>query len=427
MKSKLLIISILIGACTPLTQTSTGTDSSTKVLRNIDYAYEKEIKTIILGPGFNGPQAHLLPAVTELGQWNLMLQFDDLRTDRSNYYARIVHCDQDWSTSTLQDLDYLTDYNEFPILNFEYSVDTQLPYVHYWFALPPVKLPGNYLIVVYRESDKDDIILSKRFMVFQNRISFVDEQNLVGAGSVASLNQQINFTINYKFAELVNPMENVNVSIRQNQRWDNMAQQIKPSFVREVNKELEYRFFDDSKMFKGGNEFRFFDIRSLISPGRNVASVDKTKKPFEIFIERDKPKTRDLYSQYLDYNGNFILDNYDYRDQNFSNYAYVNFALASKPLPANVYVTGEFSYWNLTDEYRMQYDSAKQEYHSRVLLKQGWYDYQYVTQSKSLPPYYVEGSHYETENSYEIFVYYRAFLPRADLLIGYLRLEKNRR
>jgi hypothetical protein len=222
-------------------------------------------------------------------------------------------------------------------------------------------------------------------------------------------------------------MENVNVSIRQNQRWDNLAQQIKPSFVREVNKELEYRFFDDSKMFKGGNEFRFFDLRSLISPGRNVESVDKSKKPFEIFIERDKPKTRDMYSQYLDYNGNFILDNYDYRNQNFSNYAYVNFTLATKPLPANVFVTGEFSYWNLTDEYRMQYDTAKQEYHSRVLLKQGWYDYQYVTQSKTLPPYYLEGSHFETENSYEIFVYYRAFLPRADLLIGYLRLEKNRR
>src|SRR6187401_1282905 len=91
MKVKLLVISILIVSCVPLAQTSTGSDSATKILRNIDYAYEKEIKTIILGPDFNGPQAHLLPAVTELGQWNLMLQFDDLRTDRNSYYARIVH------------------------------------------------------------------------------------------------------------------------------------------------------------------------------------------------------------------------------------------------------------------------------------------------------------------------------------------------
>jgi hypothetical protein len=427
MKSNLLIISILIVACTPLTNTSTFSDSTTKILRNIDYAYEKEIKTIAVRNDLSALQAYLLPAVTELGQWNLILEFDDLRTDRNNYYARIIHCNQDWSTSVLQDLDYLNDYNEFPINNFEFSVDTHVPYIHYWFALPPVKLPGNYLVVVYRGSDKNDVILSKRFMVFQNRVTFSNERNLIGAGDIASINQQINFTLDYKYADIINPMETVNVSIRQNQRWDNLAQEIKPSFVRETNKELEYRFFDDSKMFKGGNEFRFFDLRSVNSPGRNVASVNKTVKPYEVFIERDKPRTHEMYSQYADYNGNFIPDNLDYRDQNFSNYTYVNFTLASKPLSARVYVTGEFSYWNLTDENLMKYDTVQQQYQARVLLKQGWYDYQYITQSKSLTPYYLEGSHFQTENTYEIFVYYRAFQPRADLLIGYLRLEKNQR
>jgi hypothetical protein len=427
MKSNLLIITILIASCTPLTHTSTFSDSTTKILRNIDYAYEKEIKTIIVRNDLDARQTYLLPAVTELGQWNLMLEFDDLRTERDNYYARIIHCNQDWSTSVLQDLDYLNDYNEFAINNFEFSVDTHIPYIHYWFALPPVKLPGNYLVVVYRGSDKNDVILSKRFMVFQNRVTFSNERNLIGAGGIASINQQINFTLDYKYADIINPMETVNVSIRQNQRWDNLAQEIKPSFVRETNKELEYRFFDDSKMFKGGNEFRFFDLRSVNSPGRNVASVNKTVKPYEVFIERDKPRTHEMYSQYADYNGNFIPDNLDYRDQNFSNYTYVNFTLASKPLSARVYVTGEFSNWNLTDENLMKYDTVQQQYHARLLLKQGWYDYQYITQSKSLTPYYLEGSHFETENTYEIFVYYRAFQPRADLLIGYLRLEKNQR
>jgi hypothetical protein len=75
----------------------------------------------------------------------------------------------------------------------------------------------------------------------------------------------------------------------------------------------------------------------------------------------------------------------------------------------------------------MQYDSVHQEYHSKILLKQGWYDYQYYVKSPPLPPYYFEGSHFETENAYEILVYYRALQPRADLLIGYIRLEKNQR
>jgi hypothetical protein len=427
MKINFLIFLLLLGSCTPLAQNSSNYGTNTKVLRNIDYQYEETIKSVVIRPNADEPESYLLPAVTQLGNWNLVLEFDDLNTQRENYYARIIHCNRDWTTSNLQDLDYLTQFNEFPITNFEFSVDTHIPYTRYWLNLPPVKLPGNYVVVVYRESNKDDILLSKRFMVFDNRVSFKNERNLIGAGSIAALNQQINFTINYKNLEVINPLESINVTIRQNQRWDNIAHTIKPSFVRELDKELEYRFFDDKVMFKGGNEFRFFDLRSLNSPGRNVASVNKAVKPFEVYIATDKPRINEVYGQYLDYNGNFIIDNLDFRDDNFNNYSNINFTLSSKPLRGEVYVTGEFNYWNLDEKNLMRYDSTRQEYHARILLKQGWYDYQYLIKSKELSPYYLEGSHYETENTYEIFVYYSAFQPRADLLIGYIRLDKNQR
>lgn len=427
MKIKNLIIICLLSACTPLVQSSINSGGDTKILRNIDYAYEDQIKTIIIRPAYDDPQSYMLPAVTQLGQWNLMLEFDDLRAERNNYYARIEHCNRDWSKSMLQDLDFMNTFNEFPLTDFGFSVDTHIPYTHYRFSLPAVKLPGNYLVVVYRGGDKQDIVLSKRFMVYDNRVSFENERNLIGAGSMASLNQQINFTLSYKNLEIINPMENINVSIRQNQRWDNIASEVKPSFIREVDKQLEYRFFDDAKMFKGGNEFRFFDLRSLISPGRNVASVNKNVKPFEVYIEKDKSKSNQVYSQLPDYNGNFIPQNFDYNDENFSNYANVNFTLAAKRLPGEVYVTGKFTHWNLTSENLMQYDSLHQEYHAKILLKQGWYDYQYYVKSPPLPPYFFEGSHFETENAYEILVYYRALQPRADLLIGYIKLEKNQR
>jgi hypothetical protein len=428
MKFNILILTILIWSCTPLAQSTTGVDSQAKVLRNIDFTYEPQIRTMVLRPALGESIDYLQPAVARLGQINyLRLAFDDLRPDRDSYYLRIVHCTRNWEKSGLQDLDFMTDFNEVPVNNFEFSVDTHIPYTRYWVNLPPVKLPGNYLAVVYRGSDKEDIILSKRFMIYDTRITFENEANLVGASSLASLNQQINFSLNYKHIELVNPLENVNVMIRQNQRWDNVAMNIKPSFVREIEKQLEYRFFDEDKMFRGGNEFRFFDLRSLNSPGRNVAVVQKNTKPFEAFIEKDKPKTTEAYSQYVDYNGGFIIDNLDYRDENFTNYAYVNFTLASRPVAGNVYVAGGFNYWNANEENLMRYDSARREYQARVLLKQGWYDYQYVVKSSSTPPLFFEGSHFETENVYEIFVYYTAFQPRADLLIGYMRLEKNAR
>ena len=416
-------MALVAGSCTPLSQTSVNSGSNPKTLKLADLAYEPEIRTIQLHPG-NAP---MQPAVTPMGRWDLLLQFDDLRNHQDTYYARIIHCNFDWTKSDLPDLDFMTMFNEFPINNNEFSVDTHISYVHYWFNLPPVKLPGNYVVVVYRGTNKDDIVLSKRFMVFTNQVTFLSEDNLLGPGNLASLTQQLNFTINYKDVNILNPLMDVHVNVSQNHRWDNVIGDVKPSFVREIEKELEYRFFEDSQMFRGGSEFRFFDLRSLEYPGQNVATVAKNVKPFEAYIAKDKSRGDEAYSQYDDLNGAYNIENYDYRDVAFANYANVNFALSSPPVDGDVFVTGGFTNWNLSEENKMRYDSTQNIYTSRILLKQGWYDYQYVVRSKDLPYLYFEGSHYETENYYEIFVYHKPFQPRADLLIGYLRLQKNPR
>lgn len=417
---------IIFAGCTPVTQTSNNQGGTGKNLRLMDLTYEPLIRTVLLHPPSNDPKVTLLPSVAKLG-YPLVLEFDELTAQRDTYYARIIHCNYDWTKSILMDLDFLNEYNEFPINNFEFSVDSHIPYNHYWFTLPPVKLPGNYVVVVYRAGDKNDIILSRRFMIYENRVSIGSEQNLIGAGSLARANQQINFNVNYKDIELINPLESIQVVIRQNERWDNMVTGVKPTFIREFDKELEYRFADENKLFKGGSEFRWFDIRSLNHPGRNVAKVDRSVRPFEVYIETDKPRGSESYSQLPDFNGDFVLENFDFRNTGYSNYAYINFELASPEINGDVYVAGAFNYWNLNSENRMLYDSIAKEYYARVLLKQGWYDYQYVVRSKTLPPHYFEGSHFETENDYEIFVYYRPFQPKADILVGYRSFTLNAR
>jgi hypothetical protein len=418
-----MLLVLLAAACTPIAQSTVNSDGNPKTLQLIDRAYEPQIKTIQLYASGNT----LNPAVTGLGQANLILEFDDMRNQNDSYYARVIHCNHDWTPSSLQDLDYMTVYNEFPINNYEFSVDTHIPYIHYTFSLPVVKLPGNYVLAVYRGSNKEDLILTKRFMVFNTQVSFTQNGNLIGPGRIADLNQQINFTVNYKNLNILNPLTDVHVNIRQNQRWDNMASNVKPSFVREIEKEIEYRFFDDALMFKGGNEFRFFDLRSLNYPGRNVGYMDKKVKPFKAYIQKDKSREDEAYAQYNDLNGGFTLDNYDYRDMAYANYVDVNFTLSTPPVKGDVYVAGAFNYWNLNQENKMRYDTAQNSYVADVLLKQGWYDYQYIVKAPGVDPYRFEGSHFETENQYEIFVYYRPFQPQADLLIGYLRLEANPR
>lgn len=425
---KWCFVFLALAACVPLTPTSTTDAGDTKILSLSDKSYESQIKTVRVYPDGATSEVQLLPTVTKLGNWNLVLEFDDLQQQRDSYYARIIHCNQDWTKSTLSDLDFMPQYNEFPLLNFEFSLDTQIPYVHYKFKLPAVKLPGNYVLAVYRGTDKNDLILTKRFMVYDSRVSFSRDGNLLGAGAATNINQQLNFTINYKNIDLINPMENVNVSIRQNQRWDNLAEGIKPTFVRDNIRELEYRAFDPNKMLKGGNEFRWFDLRSLNYPGRNVQRVDKTQKPFHVFIQTDVSRQGQPYAIFNDLNGNYQSDNYDFRNPVSANYAYVHFALSSpQPVDGAVYLSGAFTNWSTAPEYQMMYDAIKKEYSATVLLRQGYYDYQYVVKSATVPYDYFEGNHFETENEYEVLVYYRSFQPQADLLIGYIQLTQNPR
>ena len=424
---KLLFVLLLLSACVPVPQSADTTTTHEKVPQLQDLSYEPEIRTVRLISGTD-TRGQLLPAVTKLGDWNLLLVFDDLREQYQNYYARIVHCNRDWTKSTLSDLDFIPEYNEFPINNYEFSLDTHQPYVQYRFRLPAVKLPGNYVLMVYRNSDKSDVILSRRFIVYSQQVSFLREGSLMGPGALASSIQQLNFTLNYKNIQLINPMDNVNVVVRQNQRWDNLMENIKPSFIRENVHELEYRFFDAHNIFKGINEFRFFDLRSLNYPGRNVATVNKTVRPYQVYIQPDKSRKGDPYAIYQDMNGNYNNDNYDVRNAVAGNYVNVHFTLASaEPINGDVYLSGAFTNWNLSDEFKMTYNATAKEYKGAAFLKQGWYDYQYVVKSPTLPSYHFEGTHFETENDYEVFIYYRAFQPQADLVIGYIKVHENER
>lgn len=391
-----------------------------------DKTYEPQIRTVQCFPLQNIDLPNtMLPAATSLESQNLLLEFDDLRDQRSNYYVRIIHCNYDWTKSGLMDLDFMRDYNEFNINDYAFSLNTHIPYVHYRFALPQVKIPGNYLAVVYRDGDKKDIVLSKRFLIYDSRIGFNQNDDIAGLGTLRNTNQALNFILDYSRTEVINPMENIHVIIRQNQRWDNAKVDVKPAFIRDNVSQMEFRFFDMDKTFQGGNEFRFVDFRSLNYPGQNTDKLDKSRKPYNLTVMLDAPRGSQAYSQYPDLDGNYYVDNKDYQQDPWigANYLNVVFGLKSAPLNGDVYVIGAFNNWARTEENKLTYDQGL--YTTRMLLKQGFYNYQYWVDSSD--PNVVEGNHFETSNVYDVLVYYRPFQPNADLLIGYFVIPVNPR
>ena len=86
-----------------------------------------------------------------------------------------------------------------------------------------------------------------------------------------------------------------------------------------------------------------------------------------------------------------------------------------------MYVSGALNNWAFNEENIMTYDPDKAEYQCTMLLKQGWYNYEYIfikDGDQTGEPSLFEGNHYETENDYLILVYYRSVKERYDRLIG---------
>lgn len=399
-----------------------------KELSFTDTAYEPQVKSVQLYPDSGNPQDYLLPASTLITQQNMLLEFDDLQDNRNNYYAKLIHCNYDWTKSSLMDLDFMDVYNEFNINDYVFSNATYSHYVHYRFKVPPVKLTGNYLLIVYRD-DKNDLILSRRMMIYDTQVALTRDNQMLGTATLNRASQQFNFVLDYGDIQVINPTETMHVNMRQNQRWDNAKYNLQPSFVRDTDSELDYRFLDDSWHFNGGNEFRFADFRSTNYPGQNTGRINKMIKPYELYLAIDAPREEGAYAQYKDLNGNYYIDNTDYGEAQITgNYLYVNFTLKCEAAYSDdVYVVGKFNDYQRTEENKMRYNTSIGAYESRQFVKQGWYDYQYVLGSTNEKLTAIEGSHFETENVYEVTIYYHPLRPNADLLIGYYLIPINPR
>lgn len=74
----------------------------------------------------------------------------------------------------------------------------------------------------------------------------------------------------------------------------------------------------------------------------------------------------------------------------------------------------------------MKYNQERKAYEATQLLKLGYYNYQYLflpDGQKKANTDKTEGNFYETENNYQIRVYYRASGDRYDQMVGFQNIQ----
>jgi hypothetical protein len=434
------LVLLIVGACVPLDQQGTSSVSAgaqaeyftDRTLRFEDHVYDPSIRTVQCYVRTGTPEEVLVPPVIPIDQnQRIMLEFDQVNHPQQRFVVKLLHCNADWSPSNLADIQFLEDYNEFFITDVLNSVNTQVPFLHYRFLVPRVKISGNYLLVVSLERGAPK--LTHRLMVYENLVNLVPRPMAGVSPDGRRTHQQIDFDVFYPKYDLVNPAQEVKVVMRQNHRWDNVRTYLRPTFTREVQRKLEYTFFEHESSFPGLNQFRFFDFRSLRTIGMGVARLDRESIPREVVLQPERSRAGLPFSDYQDANGKFVIGNREFGNpETDADYAWVNFQLhAPEEAPAPVYVFGAFSNWKALPEYQLRYEADKAMYTGRAFLKQGYYNYFYVVKppAPNLPvnEVYFEGSHFATENQYDIIVYYRPPGARADMLIAYNTVEFNAR
>lgn len=391
-----------------------------------DKVYNAKIKTVNLYVNSGKINSRLEPATLNIrSPHHLLLEFDELYDDARYFQAQIIHCNWDWTPSELRSIEYLSTYNEYEVFNYEYSFNTKIPYTHYIFKVPPVLIPGNYLLVLYSKDDQEDLILSRRFMVFDQQIAIAQSVEKSAGIPQIRTHQQIDFILNYRGIEILNPQFDIKVVIRQNQSWVTSIYDLKPTEIKELDKTIEYRHFNLENNFFGGNEFRFFELNSVKAPGRNIDRVFIQDDKIDAFLFQDKPRGSEFYSIWGDLNGGYVIVNIDGRDPAVeSEYVYTHFFLtANEKIPSDIYLFGKLSDYKLLPSFKMRYESELGGYIGNSLLKQGWYDYIYYSPNMM---YSIEGSHFETRNEYEIFVYYKPQGKITEYLVGYSYFTNQR-
>jgi len=407
----------------------TGEQENELLANNIS---DRRIKTVQLyKEGWN----FSCPVIKLNGSEKLILQFDLVDNNSETYYYTFIHCDKDWNRSGVFSSEFVEGFPDNPIEDVKPSFNTTVRYFHYTLSFPNDRisflLSGNYVIAVYPYGEPDKPVLIQRFVVSEEsvKVDFRAYRPIITAFNNSG--QQFDFTVKLAKTPVTDPMRNIYCSVLQNGRWNNAKMNLKPDFT--GNNELKFNAMTEKNIFPGGNEFRYFDIKSIRYKTEFVRIIDYSPPYYNIYLTPSESREFKPYFFWQDFNGKFYVASDEGREpETDADYLNVYFTLASKYMVAggSMYVAGALNNWNFNDNNLMVYNQQDGQYECSMLLKQGWYNYEYVFlkegDTQGIPTLF-EGSHYETENDYFVLVYYRNPYERYDRVIGTAAANTNNR
>ncbi|PQJ80966.1 DUF5103 domain-containing protein [Polaribacter porphyrae] len=369
--------------------------------------FGQNIKSIQLRP----LQENNFSAIVPLGTV-LELSFDDLEADQRDYQYKIQHMTHDWQKSRLLSSQFVDGFDQNSILNVTNSFNTFQSYSHYSVKIPNVNTvitkSGNYLLSVL--NDDDEVLFTRRFVLYEK--AAIAGVVVSRSRNTKTLNKQqsVEFSVNYPNLRVNNPSQEINVVVIKNDNWNETLTDLQPTFFKPS--QLQYSYTPKNN-FWGGNEYLNFDSKFIRNQSMNIVRIEQ--KGVEVFHHYIFPYSYNPYEKYTynpDINGQFIIRTLEGNDPaTEADYAMMHFTLNVEDpfIDRDVYIYGAFNNFEIQEENKMYFDDKSNAYKGTVLLKQGFYNYTFVTVNRyeEVNNNEVRGSFFETENEYKVLVYYR--------------------
>ena len=381
--------------------------------------YDQDVKTLTVVVD-DDPT---LPPILQLGKRHtLSVEWDEMSHEYQRYVYHLQHCNADWEpTDGIFESDYMSGLNNQLVEEYDKSFNTTQIYTHYRLRLPSQQLrpliSGNYCLQIFHEDDdmsEDTPVLEVQFCMYENTASI---RTQVSSNTDIDFNrdhQQVTLGVGYGTLNVIDPQRELKVVVFQNRRWDNRVTGLVPNIRNNAGIEFTH---NRSLIFPAGSEFHRFEILDVNRTSMGVDHIDWFDPYYHATLFPEQPQHN--YSSIEDQNGVYVLRSSDDTDDaTTAEYVVVHFFLQTPRLPGgDVYVCGQWTGEPFNPECKMEYDDIHKQYHTAVLLKQGYYSYQFRQQDGATAR--TEGDFYQTENEYSVLVYYRGQGARYDRLVGY--------
>lgn len=396
-----------------------------------DHIYAPNVKTVRLHKYADQTS---YPVIQLGSNEQLEFHFDDLDADVKMYYYTFELRNADWTQTLLRPFEYIKGFQTARITNYRNSFIAFTRYTHYYGSFPDRTIypsrSGNYLFKVFLDGDTSKVVFTKRFLVVETK-SVVNAQLLQPFNAEFFRTHQrlhIGVTTDTKL-NVFGPQDLIVVGM-QNFSWTTSKYFNRPNIYR--GNYFEYS--DETQTsFPSGREWRWIDLRSLRLMSDRMQRIDKKRDSTIVYVKPDGSRASQVYLYYRDLNGLYTVETSENLNPYWQgDYAEVNFSYfpdGNRELPGrSLHLYGELTNFLPDDSSRMIFNAERGAYEKKLFLKQGFYNYTYITMADNPNDRVItlentEGNYWGTENAYMVMVYYRPFGGRADELIGFMRLN----